>query len=185
MIEFIKSAKNKNDFPISNREVVFIGRSNVGKSSLINSLYGKAAYVGKTPGKTRMLNFFNVDNNYTVCDAPGYGYARRNDDEIIEFGNMMEEYFNFRKISICVFILDIRRIPNDDDLDMIEVIKDKHIKCIFVLSKIDKLNRKEMNESIDSISNKLKISKDKFYCISSLNKKGISELKEKINNCIE
>ena len=72
MAKFIKSVNLKADYPDSSQEVVFIGRSNVGKSSLINALYGKLAHVGKTPGKTKMLNFFDIDGRYTVCDVPGW-----------------------------------------------------------------------------------------------------------------
>ena len=97
MAKFIKSVNLKKDYPQTNGEVVFIGRSNVGKSSLINSLYGKIAYVGKTPGKTKLLNFFDVDGKYTVCDVPGYGFANRSYDELIAFGQMMEDYFAIRE----------------------------------------------------------------------------------------
>ena len=108
MIKFIKSCKTK-DYPESAGEIVFAGRSNVGKSSLINALYGKIAYVGKTPGKTRLLNFFNVDDSYTVCDVPGYGFANPSEKQLIEFGVMMENYFtNRHELRLCVLILDIR-----------------------------------------------------------------------------
>ena len=98
MIKFIKSCKTK-DYPESAGEIVFAGRSNVSKSSLINALYGKIAYVGKTPGKTRLLNFFNVDDSYTVCDVPGYGFANRSEKELIEFAryhhaDLLEELKN-------------------------------------------------------------------------------------------
>ena len=85
MVKFIKSTTKKNDFPDTKREVVFVGRSNVGKSSLLNALYKqKIAYVGKTPGKTRLINFFNVDDKYTAVDVPGYGYAKRSQKEAID-----------------------------------------------------------------------------------------------------
>lgn len=139
MIKFICSATRKEGYPETSDEVVFVGRSNVGKSSLINALYGKVAYVGKTPGKTRLLNFFNVDDKYTVCDVPGYGYANRSDKEIIEFGQMMDEYFSKREnLRLCVIILDIRRIPNQDDLDMYEFLKENNIPVLFILNKCDK-----------------------------------------------
>ena len=93
MISFITSAKNKNNYPYTNKEVVFVGRSNVGKSSLINSLYGKIAYVGKTPGKTKLLNFFNINDMMYFVDFPGYGYAKVSKD--------MKKSFN----KILIFIL--------------------------------------------------------------------------------
>ena len=78
MVTFIKGVRTGKDYPESTNEVVIVGKSNVGKSSFINALYNqKIAYVGKTAGKTRMLNFFDVDGKYTMVDVPGYGYANR------------------------------------------------------------------------------------------------------------
>ena len=92
MISFIKSAKTKKDFPDSLKEVVFVGRSNVGKSSLINALYkNKLAYVGKTPGKTRLINFFNINDEYTAVDVPGYGYAKVSQKEREMYSNKILE----------------------------------------------------------------------------------------------
>lgn len=186
MINFIKSAKRLNEFPDSNLEVVFIGRSNVGKSSLINALYkNNLAYVGKTPGKTRLLNFFNINDQYTVCDVPGYGFANRNYDELIEFGDMMEDYFDNRKcLKLCVLILDIRRIPNEDDLDMLEYLRNKKQNILIVLNKIDKLSNNQLVKAKKDICNALNMTEDKFVLISAFKKTNIELLKEKINNLI-
>lgn len=177
MIKFIKSAKYKDDFPKTNREVVFVGRSNVGKSSLINSLFGKVAYVGKTPGKTRLLNFFNVDDVLTICDAPGYGYAKRNEAEIIEFGEIMEGYFKNRIVNLCLFIIDIRRIPNEDDVDMLNYLRDRNIRTIVVANKCDKLNKNDIKKSVSSISDILEVPPNKIICVSTLSKLNIDFLK--------
>lgn len=185
MIKFIKGAKSVKDYPESKFEIVFIGRSNVGKSSLINCLYGKAAYVGKNPGKTRIINFFNVDNKYTICDVPGYGYANRSSEELIEFGNMMEDYFSNRKaLRLCIFIVDIRRVPNNDDVDMINFIREKRIKCLVVANKNDKVSNNDRNNSIKTISESLNIPINSIICVSCLNKINIDTLKDKITELV-
>ena len=184
MIKFITSAKNKNNYPVSLKEIVFVGRSNVGKSSLINALYGQIAYVGKTPGKTKLLNFFNYDDLYTVCDVPGYGYAKLSDKEIIEFGEMMEEYFSSREIiKLCIVILDIRRIPNEDDLDMLEYLKYHDIPYLLVFNKADKLSNNQINKQIKEISSVIELN-DTYIVVSCLNNKNINELKDIINENI-
>ena len=185
MISFISSAKTLDSYPDTMSEVVFVGRSNVGKSSLINALYGNVAYVGKTPGKTKLLNFFNVDNKYTVCDVPGYGFAKLSDSEIIDFGDMMEEYFSNRSnLKLCVMILDVRRIPNDDDLSMNEYCEYYKIPCLYVLNKIDKLSNNRMRNQIELISEKLAIEKDKLISVSAINSTNINQLKSIIESSL-
>ena len=182
MIKFIKSATSSEYYPSSKYEVVFVGRSNVGKSSLINALFGKIAYVGKTPGKTRVLNFFDVDGAFTVCDVPGYGYANRSDKEIIEFGEMMEDYFTNRKsLKLCVVIIDIRHKPSKDDIDMIEYLKEKGIKYRIVLNKADKLSNNERFNSIKLISETLDVDKNELIPISCVSKTNIDILKNEIS----
>lgn len=175
MISFVKSAKSLKDFPLTKKEVVFVGRSNAGKSSLLNALYkNNLAYVGKTPGKTRLINFFDIDGKYTAVDVPGYGFANRNMNEQIEFGQMMDDYFNNRKqIKLVVCIFDGKIGQTYDDSDMIEYLKDNKLPFIVVFNKIDKLNQSQMYS--------LKQNQYKFL-ISCKTKKGISELKEYIES---
>ena len=187
MIEFLKSASSANEFPITNKEIIFLGKSNVGKSSLINALYNqKLAYVGKTPGKTKMLNFFNVDNKYSFVDVPGYGYAKRSDKEILAFGEMMEEYFQKRnELILAIQIIDIRTGPSDDDIDMIDFLEFNEIPFIIVANKIDKLSNNELFKAKSSLLKSLNIDEDKLILISAKNKKNIDLLKERINLYIE
>ncbi len=184
MIKFISSATKLSQYPTSNAEVVFVGRSNVGKSSLINKLYGKVAYVGKTPGKTRLLNFFDVNGQYTVCDVPGYGYAKRSEKEMIAFGEMMDEYFSFRSaLKLCVLILDIRRVPNQDDIDMFNYLKDKGIKVLFVFNKCDKFSNNQRINQLKIIYQTLGI--DDGICVSCLKNVNIGVVAKSIESLIK
>jgi len=181
MINFITSATIADNYPDSSSEIVFVGKSNVGKSSLINCLYGEAAYVGKTPGKTKLLNFYDIDNKYTICDVPGYGYADLSDEDIIEFGEIMEEYFDERKcLKLCVLILDIRRDLSDDDQTMIDFLKYRNIKYIVVANKMDKLSNNELTKSLNNLK---EVSKD-ILAVSAKDNKNVDELKKIIESYI-
>lgn len=181
MINFIKSAKSINDFPKTDREVVFVGRSNAGKSSLLNALYKKdLAYVGKTPGKTRLINFFNINDEYTAVDVPGYGFAYRSQDEAIEFGDMMEDYFSRSNVKLAVIIVDSRLGLTKDDIDMKEYLEDKKIKYIIAANKIDKLSNNQLNNNKHKFFNEYKY----VTYISAVKKTGIEELKKQISSLI-
>ena len=180
-VSFIKSAKSKNDFPNTQREVVFVGRSNAGKSSLLNALYKKdLAYVGKTPGKTRLINFFDINGEYTAVDVPGYGFANRSQDEAIEFGQMMEEYFSRKNVKLAIIIVDSRLGLTKDDIDMKEYLESKGIKYIIAANKIDKLSNNQLN------NNKRLFFNDYDYVIyvSAEKRTNIEQLKNEITKLI-
>ena len=182
MVSFIKSATSKKEFPESSKEVVFVGRSNVGKSSLLNVLYKKGlAYVGKTPGKTKLINFFDIDGIYTAVDVPGYGYAKRSMDQQIAFSNMMDDYFSRKCIKLVVIIVDSRIGLTNDDQDMLEYIIDKKLKYLIVANKIDKLSNNELN------NNKQKFFKDfkQIYYVSCNKRTNIDELRDYIRKKID
>ena len=182
MAEFLKSALSYEGFPESDREVIFIGKSNVGKSSLINALYGKStAYVGKTPGKTKMLNFFKTKEGYTFVDAPGYGYAKRNDKEIVQFGEMMEDYFGKREaLRLAVMIIDVRHKPSSDDIDMWEYLKESGIPCLLIANKTDKLSGNELFKAKKVLTETLDVDEKDIRYISALKKKNTEDLREEI-----
>ena len=178
MISFICSATNKKEFPDSEKEVVFVGRSNVGKSSLINAVYNqKLAYVGKTPGKTKLVNFFDIDGIYTAVDVPGYGYAKRSMNETIAFGKMMEDYFSRTdKIKLVIMIVDSKIGLTSDDQDMKEFIEDRKLDYLIVANKIDKLSNNQL------MNNKHKLFKDydNIMYVSAAKRTNIDKLKEYI-----
>lgn len=181
MVEFLKSAKTISEFPLNYNEVVFVGRSNAGKSSLLNALYKKdIAYVGKTPGKTKLINFFNIDNEYLAVDVPGYGYANRSKQEAIQFGQMMEEYFSRKQVKYCVMIVDSRIGLTRDDLDMKDFLDDKKIKYVIVANKIDKLS----NNELFNVKNKIFKEYENIIYVSAIKRKNIDELKQLIKDNI-
>ena len=177
MISFIKSAKSKDDFPNTKREVVFVGRSNAGKSSLLNALYKKdLAFVGKTPGKTKLINFFDINGEYTAVDVPGYGFANRSKQDAIEFSNMMDDYFSRNTVKLAVIIVDSRLGLTQDDIDMKTYLESKKIKYIIAANKIDKLSNNQLS------NNKQMFFKDMKYVIyvSAEKKTNIEELNKQI-----
>ncbi len=180
MAKFLKSAKSFQEFPFSDKEVIFIGKSNVGKSSLINALYGKStAYVGKTPGKTKMLNFFETNEGYTFVDAPGYGYAQRSDREIVEFGEMMEDYFTKREaLRLAVLIIDCRHKPTKDDIEMKEYLDHFGKPYVILVNKIDKLSNNELFKQKKVIREALNCSDDQLIYASAFKKTNIEKVKE-------
>lgn len=184
MVTFLKSTKLEMDWPESNAEVVFVGRSNVGKSSFINALYNqKIAYVGKTAGKTRLINFFDVDHKYTAVDVPGYGFANRSNKEIIDFGKMMDQYFEKREpLKLVVMIVDIRHKPTGDDLDMIEYLQDKGLEVLIVANKSDKLSYSQSLKGKKLISETLNVPLEQIHSCSAMKKTNILEIRQTIEN---
>lgn len=150
-VKFITSAVKQEDYPKDNLpQIVFAGRSNVGKSSFINSLLNvkNIARVSQTPGKTRLINFFLINEKFYFVDIPGYGYANVSKQEIMKFAEMIDEYLQTPLIKLGVLLLDIRRLPNDDDLLMYDYFKAMGFKIMLILTKSDKLsNNQKINQT--------------------------------------
>jgi GTP-binding protein len=164
-------------FPPNDRhEVVMVGKSNVGKSSLINALTERKnlAYVGSRPGKTRLANFFHITDSLMLVDVPGYGFANRSKQEQIAFGQLMDDYFNSRKLTALLLCVDSRRGLNSDDLLMIDLAKALKIRFAIILTKTDKLTLKELNLVKNSVQGYL------VFTFSTLKKNGVEEISEQI-----
>jgi len=144
---FVTTAVAKSGFPETELpELVLAGRSNVGKSSFINALCKQKAlaYVGKRPGKTRFINFYQVEDLVSMVDVPGYGYANRSKAELKSYGTLMEDYFNTRKnIRAVIMVVDSRHGLTNDDEDMLEFVTGKRFPILIVATKADKLTQSE------------------------------------------
>lgn len=179
--EFIISAVKREQYPVDNRvEIAFVGRSNVGKSSIINALTNRRhlAKVSQTPGKTKLINFFLINNDFYLVDLPGYGYAKVSKKEKESWGKTIDMYLHNREpLKRVVLLVDSRHKPTADDITMHEWIKHYGIDVVVVATKSDKLSNNELVKSKKIIKETLKLGeKDKLYFFSSLNKKGRDQL---------
>ena len=180
-LEFIISAVKRNQYPVDNRaEIAFVGRSNVGKSSIINSITNrkKLAKVSSTPGKTRLVNFFLINNDFYLVDLPGYGYAKVSKAEKDSWGKTIDMYLTGRdQLKRIVLLVDSRHKPTGDDVMMYEWAKHFGYDVVVVATKSDKLKNSEFKKNEKVIRETLKLADDdKLYFFSSLNKKGIENL---------
>ena len=183
--ELVISAPDKKSWPDTTLpEIVLAGRSNVGKSSFINAMCGrkKLAYVGNTPGKTRLLNFFLLNRKLVFVDVPGYGYANISKQQLLRFGEMMEDYFHERKQKkALLLIVDGRHKPTDDDVTMLEFARYFELPIIIAATKMDKVKASQRQKQLKLISETLALSEeDHLIPCSSANKEGMERLWEVI-----
>jgi GTP-binding protein len=153
---FFHAASRPGDFPVADLpEVAFLGRSNVGKSSLLNSLAGtkKLAFTSSTPGRTRGLNFFRVDGKVTFVDLPGYGYAKVSKDERASWQKLIESYLLDRKpLELSILLVDVRRGWMEADLELKTWLEFHQRPYLVVATKVDKLkSRNELNRALEAI----------------------------------
>lgn len=170
-------------------EVAFAGRSNVGKSSLLNLLTNrkKLARVSGNPGKTRTINFYLVNDAFRIVDLPGYGYAKLSKSATENWGAMMETYFQNRQgLKKVIQLVDIRHKPSAQDVQMYEYLRHYGLDGIVVCTKADKVSRNEAAKNIAMIRKTLDLSKDdKVIAISALKRTGYEELLDVIEGLLE
>ena len=179
--EFVISAAKKADFPRDQLpQVVFAGRSNVGKSSVINCLLGRKnfARVGNSPGKTTHINYFKVDNQLYLVDLPGYGYARVSQAERARWGRLIEQWFQDPSLmTLGIQIVDARHKPTADDCTIIECFKQSGKPFIVVANKLDKLKKSEIEPNLLQIKTTLQLDDSvKVIPFSAEKKLGRTEL---------
>ena len=159
--EFIRSATAPKDFPRDGLpQVAFAGRSNVGKSSVINRLLGRKnfARVGAAPGKTVHINYFLIDKTFSLVDLPGYGYAKVSKAERDRWGRLMEDYFADRELmTFGAMIVDARHKPTADDCTMAQWYRDAGCPFVVVANKLDKLKKREIESNLLTIRETLEL----------------------------
>jgi len=162
-VEFLLSAANPKNFP-GNRlpEIAFAGKSNVGKSSVINRLLQRKnfARVGDKPGKTIHVNYFTVDSKCYFVDLPGYGYAKVSQSERDRWGKLMEDYFAAGRIDLGVLIVDYRHPPTNNDITMARWFMDSGCRFVVVANKMDKLKKSELEPNLATIRVDLELPED-------------------------
>ncbi len=182
--EFIKSATAPEHFPPPDKpEVAFAGRSNVGKSSLINTLLNrkKLVKVSGRPGHTQLVNFFNINDELYFVDLPGYGFAKVPQEIKDAWGPMIEGYLaNRPNLTAMVCIMDLRRGVQQDDIELIEAAPHFGVQPILVFTKADKLNKQKRKQRRIDIANEFGVHKDDIILFSSLNRTGVDRVWKRI-----
>lgn len=186
--EFIKSATKPANYPEGDLpEIAFAGRSNVGKSSLINVLVNRKALVrtSSTPGRTQLINFFDVNGTFTLVDLPGYGYAKVPPDVKRQWGPMMQTYLSSRNnLRGVVLIIDVRRIPKDEDIQMFEWLRTFGVPPILVVTKCDKVSKSERERNIVAIAKELGAERKEICSFSALSREGSEAIWKRIETLL-
>jgi GTP-binding protein len=157
--KFEISAVRPNQYPSNGLpEIVLVGKSNVGKSSFVNTMINrkKLARTSSEPGKTRQINFYNMDDNFYFVDLPGYGYSKMSKKEQEQVGKFIEEYlFNRKEISLIVFLVDIRHNPTENDRLMYNYIISSGLPCLILANKADKIAKTKVDETVKFLQKQL------------------------------
>ena len=169
-------------------EIVLLGRSNVGKSSFINMISNnsKLAKVSATQGKTKMVNFFSMNNEFVLVDLPGYGYAETSKVEQQRWGKIIDAYLESSKdLRSAVLLVDVRHVPSKQDIQMLDYLTFNNIPVTIVATKYDKIKKSERMKKIGEIANALKVGIENIYLISSETSYGKSAIIERLYQFVD
>lgn len=170
-------------------EIAFAGRSNVGKSSLLNLLTNRKslARVSGSPGKTRTINFYRINDEFRIVDLPGYGYAKASKAEQATWGDMMEKYLENRQgLKVVAQLVDVRHAPSKQDLQMYEYLRYYGLDGLVIMTKADKVSRNELNKNTAMIRKALDLKpEDRAIAVSALKKTGCDVLLTEFDRIIE
>ena len=190
-IKYLKTCATTKDLPDEKLpEIVLAGRSNVGKSSLVNALGGnkKLARVSQTPGKTQQIIYFDMDGQAILADLPGYGFSKASKDKSRGFSELCDNYFKVRKgIDLVLLLIDIRHEPSNDDIGMLNYLNSVGLPYFLVFTKCDKLSAQQVRKQLQMMSNSLDFAEDaRVFAVSSSEtnpqKSGISDLKQALSD---
>lgn len=178
--KFELSVMNKSQYPKGKvPEIVLAGKSNVGKSSFINSMLNRKslARTSSAPGKTRQLNFYNIDDRFYFVDLPGYGYSEMSKVEQEKVATSVNSYLKNRlNINLIILLVDIRHKPTQNDITMLDYIKSTGRRYIVIASKSDKLAKTKVQNAVDDLANTLNVEKDLIFPFSSETKEFVKTI---------
>lgn len=184
---FVKSVFSSEEYILDNKpNIVFIGRSNVGKSSLINAIFDNKT-LSKTSSKqglTKSINYFNVDNSFYFVDLPGYGFSKASKKSEDVWENLIEGYLLNSEKKLIIMLVDIRIKPTEQDKQMLSFLNFYHLDYFIVATKCDKLSKAQQNNAKLEIARELNVGVDNVMFCSSVNKTNIENLKEKIEKWV-
>ena len=181
-LTFVQSASSVSQIKNTLSEVCLVGRSNVGKSSFINMLgrNGKLAKTSKTPGRTRLINLFNVDNKFMLVDLPGYGYAEASTAEQNAWAKMINDYLAANRVKLTIMLVDVRHEPSEKDKQMIEWLYSFNDRVIIVATKVDKIKKSEREKNKLVIARALKVGASDIILSSAETGEGRNAVIDKI-----
>ncbi|NCB48345.1 MAG: YihA family ribosome biogenesis GTP-binding protein [Clostridia bacterium] len=184
---FVTSVSDSHFYESDFNEIAFVGRSNVGKSSLINLIANRRglAKTSSTPGKTKLINYFLVNNKFLLVDLPGYGYAQVSKSQKTNWADFLEEYLKTSKKLKCVYLLlDVRRTPSEQDEMMMNFLYANRIPFKIVVTKIDTLSKLQVSNRLFIICQKMHVNQNDIIITSSEDKSGAKELLSSIESYI-
>ena len=187
--KFIKSASKKDEFIEDELpQIAIVGRSNVGKSSLINLLTNnsKMAKTSSTPGRTRLVNYFNINNQFYLVDLPGYGYHKASKSIANAWDAVMNDYFvDNEKLKLVFVLLDCRIDPTELDKQMLDYLAENEIPAVIILTKTDKISRSDLFLNMSKISKEIRFNKDLIIATSALKKQGVERVEKLLDEYIK